>query len=71
MSSSDASTILLEKKGIEVFSLNDVDEIAYYIDGADEVSPENFLIKGGGGAHTKEKIVASAANEFICIGPRA
>ena len=67
MSSSDASTILLEKKGIEVFSLNDVDEIAYYIDGADEVSPENFLIKGGGGAHTKEKIVASAANEFICI----
>ena len=67
VSSSDASTILLEKKGIEVFSLNDVDEIAYYIDGADEVSPENFLIKGGGGAHTKEKIVASAANEFICI----
>ena len=67
VSSSDASTILLERKGIEVFSLNDVDETAYYIDGADEVSPENFLIKGGGWAHTKEKIVASAANEFICI----
>ena len=53
--------------GIEVFSLNDVNEVAYYIDGADEVSPENYLIKGGGGAHTREKIIASASNEFICI----
>lgn len=39
----------------------------FNIDGADEVSPEKFLIKGGGGAHTREKIVASASNEFICI----
>ena len=42
-------------------------EIEFYIDGADEVSPDNFLIKGGGGAHTREKIVASASREFICI----
>ncbi|MDA8865023.1 ribose-5-phosphate isomerase RpiA [Gammaproteobacteria bacterium] len=67
VSSSDASSILLNENGIEVFNLNDVIDIAYYIDGADEVSPENFLIKGGGGAHTREKIVASASNEFICI----
>ena len=67
VSSSEASSKLLEEKKIEVFSLNDVNEFAFYIDGADEVSPENFLIKGGGGAHTREKIVASAAKEFICI----
>jgi ribose 5-phosphate isomerase A len=67
VSSSDASSKLLNENGIEVFSLNDVIDIAYYIDGADEVSPENYLIKGGGGAHTREKIVASASNEFICI----
>ena len=67
VSSSEASTKLLEANGIEVFSLNDVNEIEFYIDGADEVSPDNFLIKGGGGAHTREKIVASASREFICI----
>ena len=67
VSSSEASTKLLQDIGIEVFSLNDVNEVSYYIDGADEVSPENFLIKGGGGAHTREKIIASASNEFICI----
>ena len=67
VSSSEASSKLLKEKNIEVFSLNDVNEVGFYIDGADEVSPENFLIKGGGGAHTREKIVASAAKEFICI----
>ena len=67
VSSSDASSILLNEKGIEVFNLNDVMDIAFYIDGADEVSPRNYLIKGGGGAHTREKIVASASNEFVCI----
>ena len=67
VSSSNASSELLKKKGIEVFSLNDVNEVEFYIDGADEVTPENFLIKGGGGAHTREKIVAAASNEFICI----
>ncbi|MDC1099891.1 ribose-5-phosphate isomerase RpiA [Gammaproteobacteria bacterium] len=67
VSSSDASSILLNEKGIEVFNLNDAMDIAFYIDGADEVSPSNCLIKGGGGAHTREKIVASASNEFVCI----
>ena len=67
VSSSNASSEILINKGIEVFSLNDVNEVEFYIDGADEVTPENFLIKGGGGAHTREKIVAAASNEFICI----
>ena len=67
VSSSEASSRLLSENGIEVFNLNDVSEIAFYIDGADEVSPNYELIKGGGGAHTREKIVASASNEFICI----
>ena len=63
VSSSEASTQLLKAQNIEVFSLNDVNEVEFYIDGADEVSPDNFLIKGGGGAHTREKIVAAAAKE--------
>ena len=67
VSSSKASSKLLTDIGIDIFNLNDVNEISFYIDGADEVSSENFLIKGGGGAHTLEKIVASASNEFICI----
>ena len=67
VSSSEASTKLLEDNGIEVFELNDVNEILVYIDGADEVDPSHNLIKGGGGAHTREKIVASASNEFVCI----
>ena len=67
VSSSEASSKLLKDHGIEVFELNDVNEILFYIDGADEVDPSHNLIKGGGGAHTREKIVASASNEFICI----
>ena len=67
VSSSNASTSLLRDKGINVLDLNDVNEIHFYIDGADEVDPNNFLIKGGGGAHTKEKIIASASNKFICL----
>ena len=67
VSSSEATSKLLIENSIQVFNLNDVNEIEFYIDGADEVSDEEFLIKGGGGAHTREKIVASAANEFICI----
>ena len=67
VSSSDASTKLLEQFGIEVFELNDVNEILVYVDGADEVDVDYHLIKGGGGAHTREKIVASASNEFVCI----
>ena len=67
VSSSDRSSELLKKAGIEVFNLNDIFEIDFYIDGADEVDLNNFLIKGGGGAHTREKIVASASKKFICI----
>ena len=67
VSSSEASTKLLKAIGIDVFSLNDVSEVSFYIDGADEVSPNNYLIKGGGGAHTREKIVAASSKEFICI----
>lgn len=67
VSSSEASSQLLEAHDIEVFELNDVNEILVYIDGADEVDPSNNLIKGGGGAHTREKILASASNEFVCI----
>ena len=67
VSSSEASSKLLLDEGIEVFELNDVNEIMLYVDGADEVDEENCLIKGGGGAHTREKIVAAASQEFICI----
>jgi len=67
VSSSEASSEQLKELNIDVFSLNDVNQIDFYIDGADEVTPENFLIKGGGGAHTREKIVAAVAKKFICI----
>ena len=67
VSSSEASTLLLQNSGIEVFELNDVNEILIYVDGADEVDASHNLIKGGGGAHTREKIVASASKEFVCI----
>jgi len=67
ISSSEATSKLLKEKGIDVFSLNDVNEVSFYIDGADEVNSNNYLIKGGGGAHTREKIVAASSKEFICI----
>ena len=67
VSSSEASSKLLMAQGIEVFELNDVNEVLLYVDGADEVDEQIYLIKGGGGAHTREKIVAAASQEFICI----
>ena len=67
VSSSEGSTALLEEAGIIVYDLNNIREIAFYIDGADEVADDKSLIKGGGGAHTREKIVASASDHFICI----
>lgn len=67
VSSSAASTARLEGRGIRVLDLNDVDTIAVYVDGADEVDPHRALTKGGGGALTREKIVASAAARFLCI----
>ena len=67
VSSSERSTALLKEAGIIVYDLNNIREIAFYIDGADEVAEDKSLIKGGGGAHTREKIVASASDHFICI----
>lgn len=67
VSSSKASTERLEALGIEVFELNDVNTISVYIDGADEVTEYKHMIKGGGAALTREKIVAGASTTFVCI----
>ena len=67
VASSDATAERLKQHGIEVFSLNDVGSLPVYVDGADEVNSHREMIKGGGGALTREKIVAAAAREFICI----
>jgi ribose 5-phosphate isomerase A len=67
VSSSNATTARLLAAGIEVLDLNDVDGLGLYVDGADEATPERHLIKGGGGALTREKIIAAAATRFICI----
>ncbi len=67
VSSSDASTERLKSYGIEVFDLNNVDGIDVYVDGADEVNPHMHMIKGGGAALTREKIVAAVAKTFVCI----
>ena len=67
VSSSEASTEKLKAYGIEVFDLNEVSELSVYVDGADEINPYNHMIKGGGAALTREKIVAAVADKFICI----
>jgi len=67
VSSSMASAERLAAHGVRIIDLNDAEAIAVYVDGADEVEPGGALIKGGGGAHTREKIVAAAAERFICI----
>ncbi len=67
VASSVASARRLESHGIEVLDLNMVDEISVYIDGADETTRHLQLIKGGGGALTREKIVAAASRKFVCI----
>ena len=67
VSSSERSSKLLKQKGIEVSLLNDVGGPDIYIDGADEYDDKKQLIKGGGGALTREKIIAYSAREFICI----
>lgn len=65
--SSIATEMRLKEKGIPVIPLNNVAEISVYIDGADEANDVGYLIKGGGGAMTREKIVASASKQFVCI----
>jgi ribose 5-phosphate isomerase A len=67
VSSSDRSTAKLKQLGIDVLSLHQVDDLPVYIDGADEVTEHLHMIKGGGGALTREKIVAAVAQQFICI----
>ena len=67
VSSSVASTKKLEAMGIKVFDLNEIDSFDIYVDGADEINPEMDMIKGGGAALTREKIVAAVAKQFICI----
>jgi ribose 5-phosphate isomerase A len=67
VASSEATAARLKEHGIEVFDLNDVVSLSVYVDGADEVTAQGAMIKGGGGALTREKIVASVAEKFICI----
>ena len=67
VSSSEQSTRLLKERGIAVRELNETGELALYVDGADECDPNNCLIKGGGAALTREKIIAAASRQFVCI----
>ena len=67
VSSSVASTERLQALGIQVFDAAEVDELAVYIDGADEIDHSGYMIKGGGAALTREKIVAAQSCKFICI----
>lgn len=67
VSSSEESTKRLKEYGIPVFDLNTVDELSVYVDGADEINEKMQMIKGGGAALTREKIIAAVAQKFICI----
>lgn len=67
VASSEDTRKRLEGHGIRVFDLNDISELPVYIDGADEITPGMHMLKGGGGALTREKIVAAVATRFVCI----
>lgn len=67
VSSSEASTARLAALGIPVFDCNEVGELAVYIDGADEIDVRGYMVKGGGAALTREKIVAAQSRRFVCI----
>ena len=71
VSSSDATTALLQQANIEVMTLNDAGPLSIYIDGADEITPQLAMIKGGGAALTREKIVAAASGKFVCIADQS
>jgi ribose 5-phosphate isomerase A len=67
VSSSEQSTVRLKQHGIRVLDLNNAGELALYVDGADECDPNKCLIKGGGAALTREKIIAAASKTFVCM----
>ncbi len=67
VAASEASAERLKKHGIRVFDLNSVSELPVYVDGADEVTEHLHMVKGGGGALTREKIIAAVATKFVCI----
>ncbi|CAM3457214.1 ribose-5-phosphate isomerase RpiA [Paracidovorax anthurii] len=67
VSSSEASTQRLQALGIKVFDANEVESLSVYIDGADEIDGRGHMVKGGGAALTREKIVAALARQFVCI----
>jgi len=67
VASSNATEKLLKQIGVRVLDLNQIGDLRVYVDGADEVTPQGYMIKGGGGALTREKIVAEASDKFICI----
>ncbi len=67
VSSSEASSALLRSQGIDLVDANLVEHLPVYIDGADEIDPRGFMVKGGGAALTREKIVAALADRFVCI----
>lgn len=71
VASSNASSERLHSHGIEVRDLNNVTDVGFYVDGADEVDPQLALIKGGGAALTQEKIVAAVARTFVCIADQS
>jgi ribose 5-phosphate isomerase A len=70
VASSDASAQRLKQLGVPVLELNSVGELPVYVDGADEITRHLAMIKGGGGALTREKIVAAAARKFVCIADK-
>ncbi|MNR77869.1 Ribose-5-phosphate isomerase A [compost metagenome] len=67
VASSEATAERLRAHGITIFDLNEIDSMSVYIDGADEITAQGAMIKGGGAALTREKIVASVAKQFVCI----
>jgi ribose 5-phosphate isomerase A len=71
VASSDRSAQRLERVGVTVFDLDDVGELPFYVDGADEINDRFEMTKGGGGALTREKIVAAASQTFVCIADQS
>lgn len=71
VASSEVTAARLISRGVKVYDLNQVEQIPVYIDGADEIDHSGAMIKGGGGALTREKIVASVAERFICIADQS